>query len=708
MSSAAAVAAASADELPAYETARDTRRGAVLPALIVVALVIMLGTPVVVAIVRGDTSYTQLFRSYPGQLTAIAATLGRALVDLAGWLTAGSLAVLMFLLARPGKDRVIIDDQPEWHVARWASIAWAVLAAAMIVIDAADANGLNVFDAIGSPALGYLLQISYLPVAWIVVAVLATIAAVVINFAVTWVGLLIPLWCSAIALLAPVVVGQILVGPGHDFGTDAGTVQTIAAAALFGSAILLALRVWRGRLLRPATLRRFWLLGVVAWALAAGAAIVLAFFKLAGPGAWVNPTWYFVIAQGVVLAATGVLLFAGFRAFRAGFLTSRRVTILATSIAACGVAFFAIAEAMMRVPPPQYFLPSDITEVYLGFDLPIAPNFLVLATNWRPNILFLVIAAAGLSLYYGALWRLRRRGDHWPLGRTIAWTLGWVTIVVATSSGFGQYSGAHFGIHMIVHMTLNMLGPLLLVMGGVVTLLLRATTPHRRGEPAGPHEWLTELLHWPGLRILYNPLVVFVLYIASYYGLYLSGLFEAIIRYHWAHQAMNIHFLIAGYLFYGLVIGVDRPPRPLPPIGKLGFVLAAMPFHAFFGIILMTASVPVAENFYATLDLPWNQDLMAAQYLGGGVAWAGGEIPLIIVVVALGIQWARQDQREAARKDRHLDSGLDDDFDAYNRMLARLQARGGTAPVTDAAPAVAASTGPAAPSAAADPGETRP
>ncbi|MDT9702868.1 cytochrome c oxidase assembly protein, partial [Streptomyces sp. P17] len=80
----------------------------------------------------------------------------------------------------------------------------------------------------------------------------------------------------AIALLAPVVVGQILVGPGHDFGTDAGTVQTIAAAALFGSGILLALRVWRGRLLRPATLRRFWLLGVVAWALAAGAAIVLA------------------------------------------------------------------------------------------------------------------------------------------------------------------------------------------------------------------------------------------------------------------------------------------------------------------------------------------------------------------------------------------------------------------------------------------------
>ena len=138
---------------------------------------------------------------------------------------------------------------------------------------------------------------------------------------------------------------------------------------------------------------------------------------------------------------------------------------------------------------------------------------------------------------------------------------------------------------------------------------------------------------------------------------------------------MNIHFLAVGYLFYGLVIGVDRPPRPLPPIGKLGFVLAAMPFHAFFGVILMTSPTPLAENFYRTLDFAWMGDLMTQQYLGGGVAWAGGELPLLIVIVALGIQWARQDQREAKRKDRHLDTGVDDEFEAYNRMLAELSDR---------------------------------
>ena len=60
-----------------------------------------------------------------------------------------------------------------------------------------------------------------------------------------------------------------------------------------------------------------------------------------------------------------------------------------------------------------------------------------------------------------------------------------------------------------------------------------------------------------------------------------------------------------------------------------------MPFHAFFGIIVMSSEVVIAETFYQYLDLPWANDLLATQYLGGGIAWAGGELPLLIVVIAL-------------------------------------------------------------------------
>ena len=46
---------------------------------------------------------------------------------------------------------------------------------------------------------------------------------------------------------------------------------------------------------------------------------------------------------------------------------------------------------------------------------------------------------------------------------------------------------------------------------------------------------------------------------------------------------MNLHFLLSGYLFYWVVIGVDPTPRPIPSLAKLGMVFAPLPLRAFFG-----------------------------------------------------------------------------------------------------------------------------
>ena len=142
---------------------------------------------------------------------------------------------------------------------------------------------------------------------------------------------------------------------------------------------------------------------------------------------------------------------------------------------------------------------------------------------------------------------------------------------------------------------------------------------------------------------------------------------------HWAHELMNIHFLLVGYLYYWTVIGVDPAPKPLPHLAKLGMVFAVMPLHAFFGVIVMGMNDVIAENFYRTLDLPWAQDLLADQKLGGGIAWAAGEAPLVVVLIALLTQWYRHDMREARRADR---SG-DEELAAYNEMLAQLAQRRG-------------------------------
>ena len=46
---------------------------------------------------------------------------------------------------------------------------------------------------------------------------------------------------------------------------------------------------------------------------------------------------------------------------------------------------------------------------------------------------------------------------------------------------------------------------------------------------------------------------------------------------------------------------------------------------------------------------------------------------MVVVVIALVAQWARQDRRAASRADRHADADYaDDDLDAYNAMLREL------------------------------------
>ncbi|MGD9515340.1 cytochrome c oxidase assembly protein [Mycolicibacterium sp.] len=640
-----------------------------------VAVLAALTIPMVTVLLSGAAPYERIFRGFPGFDVAVATAVLSVGANAAGMFSVGAMIWMLFLRDATARQARTLGEGIEARVLRWASTVWAACAGALVVFSTVDANGVPLIRLAEPGALAYLYQGSYFPGAWTVTFVVAMVVCVAAWFAYRWTGLLIPLWASMFGLLAPVVVGQVLVGPDHDFGSDAAIVQTLAVNVGFGGITVATLRVASGRLVPIASLRRLFLIAAVSLPVIVATDVVIALFKLSGTGLLASVTGWQILARWAVLAVLLVLAVAVAGWWRRGRLSDRRIARLLTIASISIAAWVGVGIAMTRIPPPQYFVPTSISQVFMGFEVPDAPTTGVLFTAWRPNLLFLGLAIAAVTVYLLAVRSLRRRGDAWPVGRTVSWLLGWTTVVLATSSGFGKYSAPDFGVHMIVHMSLNMLAPGLLVLGGVVTLLLRATRTNPGGI-AGPHDWITWVLHWRVLRFVYNPLVVFVVFIGSYYGLYLTGIFGEFMRFHWAHQFMNLHFLIVGYLYYSLIIGVDRPPRPLPHIGKLGYVLAAMPFHAFFGIILMTGAETqiIAENFYQYLDLPW-ADLPAQQYLGGGVAWAGGEIPLMIVIVILAIQWGRQDAKEAKRKDRHLDTGRDDEYDAYNQMLARLAER---------------------------------
>ena len=68
------------------------------------------------------------------------------------------------------------------------------------------------------------------------------------------------------------------------------------------------------------------------------------------------------------------------------------------------------------------------------------------------------------------------------------------------------------------------------------------------------------------------------------------------------------------------------------------------------------------------MALPWVSSLTDDRHLGGAIAWGAGSVPLVMVVIALVTQWARQDRRTPATSDRQSD----DDVDAHDNMLREL------------------------------------
>ncbi|MGW5636529.1 cytochrome c oxidase assembly protein [Streptomyces sp. NPDC003832] len=306
-------------------------------------------------------------------------------------------------------------------------------------------------------------------------------------------------------------------------------------------------------------------------------------------------------------------------------------------------------------------------------DLP--PFTLGRGLQWSPDPFFLVACLLGLGLYVWGVVRLRRRGDSWPVARTVSFVAGVLTIALMMCTGLNDYGMVMFSVHMVQHMVISMLSPILLLLGAPMTLALRALPVAGRGRK-GPRELLLALLHSRYMRIVTHPAFTIPLFIASLYALYFTPLFDFLMGSSVGHVAMMVHFLAVGVVFFWPIIGVDPGPHRPGYLMRMLELFAGMPFHAFFGIALMMASAPMVKSFEnppASLGI----DALADQNAAGGIAWAFSEIPSVLVLIALLFQWYGSEQRQARRKDRAADRDGDKELEAYNAYLASLNANGG-------------------------------
>ena len=330
--------------------------------------------------------------------------------------------------------------------------------------------------------------------------------------------------------------------------------------------------------------------------------------------------------------------------------------------------------AVGRTPTPGSApIAPDNAIVYdlSGYPDPGPPSSTSWLTTWQIDWLWLTVAVIAIFVYVRWVLRLRARGDHWPMLRTISWVLGWMVFFYFTSAGPGVYGKVLFSWHMVEHMGVAMIAPLLMVPGAPITLALRAL-PSRKDKTLGPREVILATVHSSYLRVLANPAVAASVFFFSLAIFYYSPLFELAMRTHTGHVLMMTHFLLSGYMFVWVLIGIDPGPKRWQPLALFVVLLVTISFHAFFGVILTQSNSLLAPDYFGRLSLPWMTDPLADQRTGGAIAGGGGEAPPRVLALSVAWQGLRGDDRETRRRDRTADRDGDAELEAYNQHLAEL------------------------------------
>jgi putative copper resistance protein D len=629
------------------ETAGPRSRRAVpwAPATGLVALVVMtVGVVTVISVVAGTWPYTALGNGDPGLLVRLGTPLLRLVADAAAALCVGALVFAVFLTdtAPTGRLRSPADAALR-SAGRWAGL-WFLAAAVLVPFDVADQSGQSLTGptsagVVSSTTAGLGLWTALeTPVAWLVTAALALAVALACRVVRCWRPAVAVLAVALLAVLPPPATGHSASDAGHDLATEAIVVHVPVAVVWVGVLAACLRPAWRRGLPEATLWRRYRRLALGCWLLLVVTGLVDA-AVLVPPGQLLTTGYGRLLLATVVLSAVvGVLLWR-----RADRGPAPGVVRLAAGELVLLAATGATAVGLTHLAPPAFVGPPVTpSQTLLGYDLAGPPTVARLLLDWRVEPLFALLALLLAGAYVAGVRRLRRQGRRWPAGRAASWLAGCLVLLVATSSGVGRYAAAMFSVHMAAHMAIGMLAPILLALGGPLTLA-REVLP-RSTEVPGAREWLDALVESRPLRLLTHPAVAVVFLVAAPFALYGTGLFDAAVRFHWAHVAIYVVFLLIGYLFAWPAVGVDPTSRPLPAVGRLGLLLTAMPFDVVFGAMLISGRTVIgngsaAADMYSALGLPWVRDLLADQRLAGELALLIGEVALQVAVVALVVRW---------------------------------------------------------------------
>ena len=565
------------------------------------------------------------------------------------------------------------------NVTSIAALAWVIATGVSIVATLANILGTDLSGALDPTSIrSFISQITlgkYMFAQLCLVLLVATIVARIKGVA----GANALLLLSLAAIIAPVFESHSASSGSHALAIGSLVVHVVAISLWVGGLVAITFLKAQDRAM---ALPRFSALALWAAIAVSASGTANAWARLNFQSAWSSDYARMVLVKILLTAA---LIFFGYlnrRQLKGSLKLNGKQLGRLISVEVLIMAVTTFVGSKLSTMQPPLRAESSVLDPGLavaGIATPPPPSLWRLVSLYDPDALMIGVLVTAVALYIRGVIILTRRGDKWPVGRTVAFALGISAIDYATSGGLGVYAKFSFEYHMIAHMLLGMVAPIGIVLGAPITLALRTLPQGRTSQERGVRGTLIALLHSKPAAVFTNPVSALALFDGSLFVLYMTPLFGNLMQSHLGHLVMSVHFLLAGILFFHVIIGIDPNPRKVPHLVRIVILFAAMSIHAFFSVALMSTTTLIDGGYFESLQRPWSLDLLADQQSGGAIGWAMGEIPILIALIATFIQWMRDDSHEAKRIDRNTARkaalGQPEELAEYNLYLNNLNNR---------------------------------
>jgi putative membrane protein len=231
------------------------------------------------------------------------------------------------------------------------------------------------------------------------------------------------------------------------------------------------------------------------------------------------------------------------------------------------------------------------------------------------------------------------------LGReAVLYHLGLLIVLLALVSPVGYFASVYIWVRGMQLLLVGMVGPGLIVLGAPWTAFRLAVARPSATPPAGAS---------PGRQpwIMSRPVLAVVAANVLWIGWQVPAPFDLARANSAVALAEHASYLVAGLLFWLHMISSRPFSQRVPPLRRVALLVGTVAAFTVLGMVLVFGSNVMYFGFPASAHHVMS--VLSDQQLSGAVLWMGCLPPMMVVAVALMMEWLRDEESA------ELSAGLD-------------------------------------------------